>query len=87
MSGMTVTLEKDGTLRLPKEAVEKLGAGEIEIKLEGRGVQLEPKPRKFREIKDPEERARAVEQFLSRIQRPGNPNLPDWKTLQDEIYD
>jgi virulence-associated protein VagC len=84
---MTVTIDKDGTLKLPKEALEMLGTNQVEVKLEGKVVTLEPKKKRISELETVEERRAATNAFLERIQHSGNANLPEWHKLQDEIYD
>lgn len=83
---MTITISKDGTLKLPREILELLG-DQVEVKLEGKTVTLEPRPKRISELETVEERRVAVSAFLERIQHSGNANLPVWHKLQDEIYD
>ena len=83
---MTITISKDGTLKLPREILELLGE-QVEVKLEGKTVTLEPRPKRISELETVEERRVAVNAFLERIQHSGNANLPEWHKLQDEMYD
>lgn len=83
---MTITISKDGTLKLPKDILELLG-DQVEVKLKGKTVTLEPRPKRIHELETVEERRVAVNAFLERIQHSGNANLPEWHKLQDEMYD
>jgi len=83
---VTITISKDGTLKLPREILELLG-DQVEVKLEGKTVTLKPRPKRISELETVEERRVAVNAFLERIQHSGNTNLPVWHKLQDEIYD
>jgi bifunctional DNA-binding transcriptional regulator/antitoxin component of YhaV-PrlF toxin-antitoxin module len=85
---VTITIQKDGTLKLPTEILERLGTNEVEITVQGKTILLEPQhPKRIRDLETPEERASAFKALLQRIQHPGNPNLPDWHELRDEMYD
>ena len=84
---MTITISKDGTLKLPREILERLGTDQVEVRLEGKTVTLEPRKKRISELETVEERRVAVNAFLERVQHPGNANLPEWHKLRDEIYD
>jgi hypothetical protein len=84
---MTIHIEADGTLKLPASILEQLGSNEVEVRLEGRVVHLEAtRPKRIHELETEEERKAAFSIFLEKIQQSGNPNLPDWHTLRDELY-
>ena len=84
---MTITISKDGTLKLPREILERLGTDQVEVRLEGKTVTLEPRKKRISELETVEERRVAVNAFLERVQHSGNANLPEWHKLRDEIYD
>jgi antitoxin component of MazEF toxin-antitoxin module len=84
---MTIHIQPDGTLQLPASVLEQLGSNEVELRLEGKTVHLEAaRPKRIFELETLEERKVAFAVFLKKIQQSGNPNLPDWNTLRDEIY-
>jgi hypothetical protein len=84
---MTITIEKDGTLKLPREALETLGTDQVELKLEGKTVTLEPKHRKLHEIEDPEERMRVFDEWVSRVPQATGVTWTDHYNVRDDIYD
>lgn len=88
---MTRTLLKpspDGSVTIPKELL-----GEVEpgttfcVEREGDVLRLEPAPRKLHEIKDPEERLRAVNEFMERIAHKTGVRWPENYNVRDDIYD
>ena len=84
---MTIHIEADGTLKLPVSILEQLKTNEVEVRLEGKTVYLEAaRPKRIFELETEEERKAAFAAFLKQIQHTGNPNLPDWHTLRDELY-
>ncbi len=84
---MTIHIQPDGTIKLPPFILEQLGTNEVELSLEGRVVHLEAvQHKRIYELETEEERKAAFDAFLKKIQQSGNPNLPDWNTLRDELY-
>ena len=84
---MTITISKDGTLKLPRAILELLG-DQVEVKLEGKTVTLEPRSKRISELETPEERLAAFDMWAARVQQPSAATLPtDWATIRDSIYD
>lgn len=87
---MTITINKDGTLQLPEELLEALGSREVNAKLEGGAIRLEPVKRRkrIREHATPEERQQAFQEWASCVVQTTNATLPaDWAAIRDGIYD
>ncbi len=86
---MTILIQPDGTLQLPASVLEQLGTNEVEVRLEGKVVNLEAAPHKrIHELETEEERRAAFAVFLSRVAQPTGVSLPeDWATIRDSIYD
>jgi hypothetical protein len=84
---MTIHIQSDGTLQLPASILEQLETYEVEVRVEGKVVHLEAvRHKRIYELETEEERRAAFAVFLKKVQQTGNPNLPDWNTLRDEIY-
>lgn len=82
------TIAEDGTLKLPKEALELLGSHVVKIDVEQGRVVLEARPRVLHDIEDPEERKAVYEAFKAQIMRPGAGPLPATRAeLNDLVYD
>ncbi len=88
---MTKTLLKtapDGSVTIPKELLGDAPPGTaFRLEREGKVLRLEPAPRKLHEIKDPEERARAVDDFMNRIAHKTGVDWPENYNFRDDIYD
>ena len=88
---MTKTLLKaspDGSVTIPKELLGDAPPGtNFRVEREGRVLRLEPAPRKLHEIEDPEERARAVADFMNRIAHKTGVNWPENYNIRDDVYD
>jgi virulence-associated protein VagC len=84
---VTITIKKDGTLKLPKEALERLGTNQVQVRIEGKSVTLEPRKRKLHEIEDPEERMRAFDEWAAKFAQPTGVQWPPDYNVRDDIYD
>ncbi len=83
---MTITISEDGTLKLPREILELLG-DQVEVKLEGKTVTLEPRSKRISELETVEERLTAFDAWAARAVQPSSATLPeDWATIRDSIY-
>lgn len=88
---MTKTLLEtapDGSVTIPKELLGDVEPGtDFRLEHEGKVLRLEPAPRKLHEIEDPEERARAIDDFMNRIAHKTGVTLPEGYTVRDDICD
>jgi virulence-associated protein VagC len=83
---MTITIGKDGTLKLPPEVLETLGTHQVELRLEGKTVTLEPRKKRISELETVEERLTAFDTWAARAVQHSAATLPeDWVTIKDSI--
>ncbi len=88
---MTKTLLKtapDGSVTIPKELLGDAPPGtDFRVEREGKVLRLEPAPRKLHEISDPEERARAFDEFMKGFTQKTEANWPENYNARDDVYD
>ena len=88
MAKVQLKPDENGDLVVPREV---LGEGTehsvYTVEREGNVLRLEPAPRKLHDIEDPEERARAVADFMKRIAHKTGVSWPENYNVRDDIYD
>ncbi len=87
---MTTTLKAnpDGGVTIPKELLGDLEPGTtFHLEREGKVLRLEPAPRKLHEIKDPEARAKAFDEFMDGFAQKTGVKWSENYNVRDDIYD
>lgn len=82
-----LTIGEDGTLKLPREALDALGTRQVRLSVQDGLMTVKPRPKKLNEIEDPQERARVRAQVLEELAIADVPPPPDDHDLRADIYD
>ena len=83
----TISLDPDGNLVIPRELLGNPEPGTA-FRLERNGMMFKLEvARKLHEIKDPEERARAFDEFVQSFAQKTGVSWPENYNVRDDIYD
>jgi hypothetical protein len=82
-----LTIDEDGTLKLPQSALNALGTRQVKLTVQDGLMTVKPRPKALKEIEDPEERAAAVHEWMSHAGRRSGVSWPTDYNLRDDLYD
>ena len=81
---MTITISKDGTLKLPREILETLGTDQVDVRVEGNTVVIAAK--RISDYATPTERAEAVKLWIETVGHETGTSLPEDYDHREDMY-